>query len=134
MKDRVIEFCNENKIIYENQRTVLNGIDAELIKITTKKLFSRAYDLFFINSSDLECIENIVKQLAYDKHLKKDSIVLFCSAKKDIDEKYCFYFAENMSQCVYCVYRNDITDKYSFYTDTDTPKLLRSIIKYVVKQ
>lgn len=133
MINKVIDYCKENNIEFIQNNIILNGLDAELIEFTQKKIFTKRFYLYFIECNEFDKIESICSSLADDKELKGVNLALFCKTTLEMTEDNICFIGENGTQFVYCVYQNTNSNKFTYFLkDLNMPKTIRNIIKSVV--
>lgn len=137
MINSAIKYCKDNKIQFVQSELELEGIKAELIATTEKKLFTtKKNNLYFIECNDLKKIENFCGNLVDDKSIKSNGLALFCKTTLELTEdNTCFIGGGNDVQFVWCVYQNTNSNEYTYFLkDLNMPKTIKKIIKSIVEK
>ena len=131
MLTKIKSFLQENKISYTEKSIKIADNDVLQIRFELKKFFKKYYNLFFIESNNMNEIENIVVLLSEKEELFSTYVYLFCKTELEMSNDKLTYIGANGNQIIECVYYNKTLNVFKYNNDADTPKIIKQLIKYL---
>lgn len=130
MLTKIKSFLQENKISYTEKPIKIAGNDVLQIRFELKKFFKKYYNLFFIESNNMNEIENIVVLLSEKEELFSTYVYLFCKTELEMSNDKLTYIGANGNQIIDCIYYDEALKGLKYNNDADTPKIIKQLIKY----
>ena len=124
-------FLRENKINFVEKTLNLSCNDIQQIEFSIKNFFKKDYNFFFIDSNDINEIENTVVLLSEKEELFSTYVYLFCKTELEINNDKLTYIGTNGNQIIDCIYYNEALKKIKYNNDADTPKIIKQLIKHL---
>ena len=93
--------------------------------------FKKDYNFLFIESNDVNEIENIAILLSKKEKLFSTYVYLFCKTELKINDDKLTYIGANGNQIIECVYYNKTLNEFKYNNDADKPKIIKQLIKYL---
>ncbi len=130
MLTKIKSFLQENKISYTEKPIKIADNDVLQIRFELKKIFKKYYNLFFIESNNMNEIENIVVLLSEKEELFSTYVYLFCKTELEMSNDKLTYIGANGNQIIDCIYYDEALKDLKYNNDADTPKIIKQLIKY----
>ena len=131
MLTKIKSFLQENKISYTEKSIKIADNDVLQIRFELKKFFKKYYNLFFIESNNMNEIENIVVLLSEKEELFSTYVYLFCKTELKMSNDKLTYIGANGNQIIDCIYYDEALKDLKYNNDADTPKIIKQLIKYL---
>ena len=131
MLTKIKSFLQENKISYTEKPIKIADNDVLQIRFELKKFFKKYYNLFFIESNNMNEIENIVVLLSEKEELFSTYVYLFCKTELEMSNDKLTYIGANGNQIIDCIYYDEALKDLKYNNDADTPKIIKQLIKYL---
>lgn len=131
MLTKLKSFLRENKINFVEKTLNLSCNDIQQIEFSIKKFFKKDYNFFFIDSNDINEIENTVVLLSEKEELCSTYVYLFCKTELEISNDKLTYIGTNGNQIIDCIYYDEALKKIKYNNDADTPKIIKQLIKHL---
>lgn len=131
MLTKLKSFLRENKINFVEKTLNLSCNDIQQIEFSIKKFFKKDYNFFFIDSNDINEIENTVVLLSEKEELFSTYVYLFCKTELEISNDKLTYIGTNGNQIIDCIYYDEALKKIKYNNDVDTPKIIKQLIKHL---
>ncbi len=131
MLTKIKSFLQENKISYTEEPIKIADNDVLQIRFELKKFFKKYYNLFFIESNNMNEIENIVVLLSEKEELFSTYVYLFCKTELEMSNDKLTYIGANGNQIIDCIYYDEALKDLKYNNDADTPKIIKQLIKYL---
>ena len=131
MLTKIKSFLQENKISYTEKTIKIANNDVLQIRFELKKFFKKYYNLFFIESNNMNEIENIVVLLSEKEELFSTYVYLFCKTELEMSNDKLTYIGTNGNQIIDCIYYDEALKDLKYNNDIDTPNIIKQLIKYL---
>lgn len=131
MISKIKTFLRESNINYNEKSMEIFHYNISQIQFTIKKFFKKDYNFLFIDSNDINEIENTVVLLSEKEELFSTYVYLFCKTELKINDDKLTYIGANGNQIIECVYYNKTLNVFKYNNDADTPKIIKQLIKYL---
>ncbi|MBR5190779.1 MAG: hypothetical protein IKW34_01960 [Clostridia bacterium] len=131
MLTKIKSFLQENKISYTEKPIKIADNDVLQIRFELKKFFKKYYNLFFIESNNMNEIENIVVLLSEKEELFSTYVYLFCKTELEMSNDKLTYIGTNGNQIIDCIYYDEALKDLKYNNDIDTPNIIKQLIKYL---
>ena len=131
MLTKIKSFLQENKISYTEKTIKIANNDVLQIRFELKKFFKKYYNLFFIESNNMNEIENIVVLLSEKEELFSTYVYLFCKTELEMSNDKLTYIGANGNQIIDCIYYDEALKDLKYNNDIDTPNIIKQLIKYL---
>ena len=131
MISKIKTFLRESNINYNEKSMEIFHNNISQIQFTIKNFFKKDYNFLFIESNDVNEIENIAILLSNKEKLFSTYVYLFCKTELKINDDKLTYIGANGNQIIECVYYNKTLNVFKYNNDADTPKIIKQLIKYL---
>ena len=131
MISKIKTFLRESNINYNEKSMEIFHNNISQIQFTIKKFFKKDYNFFFIDSNDINEIENTVVLLSEKEELFSTYVYLFCKTELEINNDKLTYIGTNGNQIIDCIYYDEALKKIKYNNDVDTPKIIKQLIKHL---
>ena len=111
MISKIKTFLRESNINYNEKSMEIFHNNISQIQFTIKKFFKKDYNFFFIDSNDINEIENTVVLLSEKEELFSTYVYLFCKTELEINNDKLTYIGTNGNQIIDCIYYDEALKK-----------------------
>ena len=132
MISKIKTFLRESNINYNEKSMEIFHNNISQIQFTIKNFFKKDYNFLFIESNDVNEIENIAILLSNTEKLFSTYVYLFCKTELEISNDKLTYIGTNGNQIIDCIYYDETLKKIKYNNDADTPKIIKQLIKHLI--
>ena len=131
MISKIKTFLRESNINYNEKSMEIFHNNISQIQFTIKKFFKKDYNFLFIESNDVNEIENTVVLLSEKEELFSTYVYLFCKTELEMSNDKLTYIGANGNQMIDCIYYDEALKDLKYNNDIDTPNIIKQLIKYL---